>query len=265
MAFDNKENLHLDGRSRVQHDLDDMQNELAGRETGRGKRFFTADSGGDTRKGKERKEAESAQFMSALRRMMTDPVYAERYRAFDNKLQRAEESTVATLMVLTKRIDMAQDKLDEMREEADTLPDGTRVYRTADGENAYTEDGRLLTGEEMQSIAWSDDAPTWEEYEASREELERLEKAKREVIEYQEKTLDPARKRMSDPDNPPSLDDIDALDKSVEAAKPEAVAAYQRDGEDFALGAPEASPDPSPEEAPTPGLPSLPPAGPGPG
>ena len=52
--------------------------------------------------------------------------------------------------------------------------------------------------------------------------------------------------------------------EAVDAAKPKALAAYKRDGADFDLETPETSPDPSPEEAPTHGLPSLPPAGPGP-
>jgi hypothetical protein len=268
LAFDNKENHHLDGRSRAERDLADMQDEMAGRSTGRPARFFTGDSGGDTRKGKERKEAERAQFMSALQRMMADPVYAERYKAFDTKLRQAEESTVAVLMILNDRIDATKERLDEFREQADTLPGGTRVYRTADGEKAYTEDGRLLSGEEMESVAWSDDAPTWEEFEAQRQELEQLEQAKREVLDYQEDVLDPARERMNDPDDPISLEEIDGLEQSVEKGQPTAITAYLGQGPDFTLeepAAPQASRDPAPEDAPKLDIPSLPPAGPGPG
>jgi hypothetical protein len=75
------------------------------------------------------------------------------YRAIDRALVKSE-----------RRVQAAQEALDRIRERATVDNRGRRVYRTADRQRGFTEDGQELSREEVASIHWKPDAPTWEEH-----------------------------------------------------------------------------------------------------
>ena len=261
------DDINSGGLDRTGRELRDLQDELAGRETGRPTRFFAAAAGGGAR-GEEKDKQKDKQLSALMRLLASDPVYAERYREVDAKLREAEEATVTVLMILTERLEAAQDNLEEMKAGAATMADGTRVYRTSDGERAYTEDGRLLTRAEMESIEWPEDAPSWEEFQAQERRLQQLETERQKVLRYQEDVLDPARRQMDDEDNPPSREELDQVEKGIADAKPQSVRRFEREGESFQLDDPDASGSAAPatpgEKAPNLDLPPLPTSGGGP-
>lgn len=109
-------------------DFRDLQDELAGRETGRLRRF-----------GHERGE---------------EPDLRDR--------KRRQENEAARLALDIQRLQI-EERLREMRDRASHDALGRAVFRAADG-RAYYEDGTELTPEEIDAIEWIEGAPTWEEY-----------------------------------------------------------------------------------------------------
>ena len=72
-------------------DLEDYQNELAGRETGRAKRFLRPEArGGQSRERQERERRNWSRLQTLLH---TDPAYAAQYNDTMDLLARAEAAT----------------------------------------------------------------------------------------------------------------------------------------------------------------------------
>ena len=75
--------------------FDDLQNDIAGRETGRQKRTFV----GEASKGAESRRARNAiaADLTALDLLLADPIYAARHQEVSNLLSGAEETTETAL------------------------------------------------------------------------------------------------------------------------------------------------------------------------
>lgn len=189
--------------SRRSRDFDDQQNELAGRETGRQRRFLPDDAlSPEGRK----KKAERERF-SELMRMLADPAYRALYEQAAQRLSEAEQATDRALDRIGREISAARDQVSEIEDRAARLPDGTRVYRAADG-TIRREDGSIVEGPNAESIVWRGDEPCYEEMQAARERLEVLHRAQQDLLDYQNGVLGPARDRLEDEDNPPTPDEL---------------------------------------------------------
>lgn len=110
-------------------EFDDLQNEIAGRETGRQARFLP---GRNQTSEQERKKREARAFQKQLDLLLQDPIYRAKYEKVMDTLRDAERATEAALARLDGLIEDAQSALQDMADRAARLPDGTRVFRDAD-------------------------------------------------------------------------------------------------------------------------------------
>ncbi|NQY65100.1 MAG: hypothetical protein HRT38_15505 [Alteromonadaceae bacterium] len=68
----------------------------------------------------------------------------------------------------------ANKKLDELKNRAKTLSDGTRIYKNNKDE-VVSEDGLILSAADMSNIIWRGDEPTWEEFQETKNRHDQLE------------------------------------------------------------------------------------------
>lgn len=230
---------------RRQRELDDCNNEIAGRETGRIRRFVVGDAGPAeaARKRRDRDEA-----VSRLMHFLTDPVYRARYERASVVLADAEQATERVLSQLEHQIAAAQIELNGIQDAAARLPDGTRVYRDANGV-VRREDGAVVDDMMVATIVWKGDEPRYEAYLAAEDALDAHKAQRDEVSTYLNTVLGPARDRLDDADDPPSLDELDQILEAIEAEMPAAVSAQ--------MPTPE-TPGPSTDHTTSVALPTLP-------
>lgn len=206
-------------KERRQRDHDDLQNEIAGRETGRARRFLPDDArtAEGARKRRERLAAETQLVL-----MLRDPVYRERYEAVSAALSTAVQTTEAVLARLEEQILAAEIALDAIQEKAARLPDGTRVYRDAQGV-VRREDGSAVDDTLVATIIWTGNETSFEAFTAARDHLAGLKASRDEVTDYQNNVLGPANDRITEEDNPPSLDDLNDILNDIDAKIPDVV------------------------------------------
>lgn len=201
-------------------DSDDFQNELAGRETGRQQRFFPDD---DRSPRAERKKQGSEQaFRSMLDMLMADPVYRARYEQVMTRLREAEQATEAALDRISDLIAETEDTLQDMEDRAARLPDGTMVVRDANGV-VRRADGSVVEAYLVETILWTGNQPSYENYRAQQDRLAGLEESRDEVERYRDDVLGPARDLVTDASDPPSLDELDTIMDDIEARMPSVV------------------------------------------
>ena len=104
------------------------------------------------------------------------------------------------------------------------MPKYTAIFRAGDG-TVYTQDGRKLEGEELESIVWRDGAPPWEDYQtqlnaqkAAQEYLDRMQKHDQRLIQL--------RKETEDKDTPPNEERLKEIQDEVEAINNDASNSY---------------------------------------
>jgi len=173
-----------------------------------------ADRLGLTEKGRERKEREDrkrfAEQMEAIR---------DQARRMQEQFDRLEQACTEALLENEEQQRTARKDLEEIRERAYAVktPDGkvVKVYR--DGDTVRDDAGALVAGigpEEM-----PDTAPTWSQRKTAGDVVERLEKERHDIIEYQDK-LGRSKERLSSGEAGP--DELAAMEAAVERM-PEAV------------------------------------------
>ncbi|MEO1406043.1 MAG: hypothetical protein AAFV54_06085, partial [Pseudomonadota bacterium] len=168
-------------RNRRQRDHDDLQNEMAGRETGRARRFLPEDarSGEGARKRRERLAAETQLVL-----MLQDPVYRERYEATAAALSSVMQTTATVLARLEEQRVLAAAAVDDIRDKAARLPDGTRVYRDANGV-IRREDGTAVDETLAATIIWMGHEPSFETFRSARDRLDEIQADLDAVTDYQ--------------------------------------------------------------------------------
>lgn len=206
--------------ARQRREFDDLQNEVAGRETGRRTRFLRDGPGSDAEKRKEREAQRRA--LSRLAQLLNDPVYRAKYDGVLRLLSEAERATEAAIEHLTEEINATKAELDDMMENAARLPDGTHVFRDADGV-VRREDGSIVEDHLAETIIWTGNEPSFEDVLAANDRLNDLQDALDAANGYQNEVLGPARDKITDPDDPPSLGDLDDIEDDILSQMPEAV------------------------------------------
>ena len=199
-------------------DSDDFQNELAGRETGRQQRFFPDD--GHSPRAERKKQGSEQAFRSMLDMLLADPVYRARYEQVMTRLREAEQATEAALDRIHHLIGETEDTLRDMEDRAAKLPDGTMVFRDANGV-VRRSDGSVVEAYLVDTILWTGNEPSYEDYRAHQDRLAGLEESRDEVERYRDDVLGPARDRVTDASDPPSLDELDAIMDDIENEMPE--------------------------------------------
>ena len=147
--------------------------------------------------------------------LYTDPAYTALYNDTIDLLARAEAATEEALQQAERDLTTARDALNETLDGANRLPDGTHVFRSADG-NVYTGDGRVVGSEEAASVEWREDAPSYEDYLARRKAAGDAQHRIDELRRYQVDVLGRIRDRMTDPDNPPSPEDMEQAQAEIQ-------------------------------------------------
>lgn len=223
------EEIGMDSKTPAVRDRVDLGHEMAGLETGRIKRFLVEGASGYAADSEEKKARREQR--SLLEILLTeDPQYAALYNRVADKLDRAQSAVDRALVDINQRLESLDSALQTMRDNAGELEDGTKVFRSAEDGGIYTEDGRRLSDEEAQNADIPDGAPSWEDYRRQKEERELALRQREEIERYQREVLDPAKERMSDPNNPISKDELEDLDKRLESVLPDfAIKSYDGD------------------------------------
>ncbi|MCK5518334.1 MAG: hypothetical protein KAI61_02880 [Alphaproteobacteria bacterium] len=199
---------------KAEEDNRDYNNEIAGHSVGRIKRFLskTARDSLEERKGKKSREGLS--FLDIL--LLTDPVYAALYADVMERIEEIDKAIIKTLASLDKRISILEKRMTDIEDRAYRLNDGTRVYRGKNDE-AYTENGHVLSTQETSTITWQSHNASWKERHTTSAELDHAYHKKEGVKTYRDDVLQGVKERMSDPHNRPDKeelrDTLDMLDK----------------------------------------------------
>jgi hypothetical protein len=244
-----------DYRRQAEDDHRDFNDELAGRDTGRARRFFSRG---------ERQNAAAARDHDGWK----DFVRQQELQLFRDQASLLSAASLEALRVAVRRMEEAQRQLDEIRERAVRDKQGHLVYRTADGQRAFDEDARELTAAEIARIDWRAGAPTWEQHEQAMQasldaatEVDDIRAYRENVVEAQER-LD-----MGIPISQKELDALDAqlqnmpasvrdrLDgpKAADVSAPTAAPTRPNASPDAAIAVIQAAPMPA---APRPGSPA---------
>ncbi|MEJ0038750.1 MAG: hypothetical protein WDO68_22185 [Gammaproteobacteria bacterium] len=208
--------VDIDSMPKSLRDSIDLNNEYAGRETGRMKRFLTAQ---DTQGGEHEKEREERRF-NALMRLLQNPDYARAYFELETMVERADAAVTLALSRNSQDAADAQDHLAQIKDNAAQAPDGRKVFRAANG-RVYYESGEAVSDPALAERAMG--SPSWEEFQRAQAEIERLAKERREIEDYQRDVVDPARERLGDQDNPPSKEELERRKRELETKMPEPV------------------------------------------
>lgn len=194
-----------------------QQDAIAGSETGHGNRHHLSGKPGHER---ERRKRRDERINSALDIMLADPAYAASYHAFGDFLIDAE--TKADTMLVQAKAEMveAANALSALRDRANQLPDGTRVFRTSDG-RVVDEHGRVISQSDADGIVWKDGAPIYEEYLEAKRRADETAQMIAELERYRVDVLGKARDQWKDRENPITVEEMDALETEIEAAMPD--------------------------------------------
>lgn len=203
---------------RTERDYSDLQNEIAERDVPRAKRFLTQSAAvdGDQSKRREKRERHSA----LMQRLMTDPAYQALYEETWSMLREAEANAEANIAAAAEILDQAKAELQEAQDNASTLPDGTRVFRTADG-RVLDEDGHEIESDELDRITWRNDAPTYEEYLRRKQAVADAQAQHDAWLHYQTDVLGTARGRLTDQDNPLSPEELKEIQQQIAERVPQ--------------------------------------------
>ena len=223
MLTDKPEQTGLDSQSRAERDRIDLNDEIAGRDTGRIKRFL---SQAFSLYGESKEHKEARKFQSMLELLLTqDPHYAALYEKVTKKLEKAKQAIDRALIEVNQRLDESVRMLQMLRASAATLDDGTRVFKSERDGQVYTEDGQRLSDAETDEIVFPDNAPSWEDYQAAQEAYETAQQQKADIEAYQRDVLDPITERLQDEDNPPSMEELEGFEERLDHEMPDIVTA----------------------------------------
>lgn len=145
---------------------------------------------------RKRKEKNKA-VLTALELALQNAEYRQRYNAVWQKIDDTQEALDVAILENVEHIEALEDNA--MRTE-----EGRMTFITDDG-FVYTDGTAVAKQDEPSPSDVHKDATRWQDYRVATDRRDQL-------ARIQTDTLDPIRKRMSDPDNPldrPTLDDFD--------------------------------------------------------
>lgn len=210
----------LDSRAARERDMIDLNNEIAGRDTGRAARFFASGGSASYAQAEEKKKEERRMTMLAYL-LANDAQYAATYTRVLDKLQRAQDAARRAMLDISQRLDVANTRLDDMRARAAELPDGTKVFRSEKSGDVYTQEGRKLTDQERSTVEIPNDAPSHEEYQHAKHSRDEAQEQKRQVEGYEREVLHPALRRMHDEDDPVLREEMEKIEHHADEAMPD--------------------------------------------
>lgn len=206
MSEDESDLKRREAAAEAGQELDRYNAELSGTLAGYRGRHLPEDH--DSKPGsRERKADKERAARSRLDMLLADPAYADLYNETFDMLRDAEAATEAALAVAVDALDKAGTEFDDLMDRANTLPDGTMVFRDPVSGTVYDQHGNQVTGDDLVSIVWKDGAPDYNDYRASKSAVDAAQKRIDDLRRFQDR-LGGYRNRLEDPDNPPSADDL---------------------------------------------------------
>jgi len=142
--------------------------------------------------------------------------------AFELELHTYDVATIEALQANGAQIELVEERLASMLEQAHQLPDGRRVFKTEDGLRVFDENGGELDTNKFDPDQISDALERWETFSEVKELHRSLAAERSELLNYQEK-LDLARDDLDAGDI--SMDDFNALKDDLKSSMPDAVRA----------------------------------------
>ncbi|MBT3011733.1 MAG: hypothetical protein KME41_08420 [Candidatus Thiodiazotropha sp. (ex Lucina pensylvanica)] len=216
---DTPEDIGLDSKAQTERDRIDLNHEQAGGDTGRIKRFLVEGASGYSAQNVEKKSKRRLQSLLEML-LAEDPHYAALYHRVTEKINGISRTVDQALIDANQRLEASVEMLQNYRESAAELPDGTKVFRSETDGSIYTEDGQRLSNEDAQNINIPEGAASWEDYRKQKEERDLALRQREDVERYKREVLDPAKDRMNDPDNPPSKDELKDIERRLEDEMP---------------------------------------------
>ena len=170
-------------------DIQQAQNER--REYERKKWFIAA------RNNKEQKELRQDRLDEAIDEFATSIILAETFelQEFEVELDTYDALTIEAIQDNLLILDRLYKERDAMLKNAYILEDGTRVFKSEDGQRVYDEHGQIVSSDIVQPDAIADHYPKAEPYLDKLKLINKYEGIAERLAEYQEK-LDQARERM---------------------------------------------------------------------
>ncbi len=219
-SYNSEQAIRERALDRKHEDAADFYSEVAGRDNGKTSRFLS--KGQRDRRGG--KSTDRTTQLSALDILMMDQAYAASYNRVMDLLSGAEQETQVAIDDAEEKLSQAQDAMQELQARASTLPDGTRVYQDKNG-NVFTEDGNPLHAPDTDAIVWKAGSPSHEEYLNHKKVVSDWQVYLDDLRTYQTDVLGAARNWMTDPDNPPSQEELERIEHDILSRKPEAAKA----------------------------------------
>lgn len=204
---------------RDQQTFDDLQNEMAGRDTGRIQRFGIA-AGRDFEAKQEAKREKA--YRDALHRLlMTDPEYRKLYEDLGTALSEAETAADTEIHRLESQLAQVEADLDDMRTNAPKV-DGKAIFKASDG-RVIDEDGNEVVGILANDIVWPPNSASADEYLTAKGAADEARAALDAWRGYRQDALGDLRNRYEDGDNPMTKDEMrDALEQ-IEHTQPKLI------------------------------------------
>ncbi len=194
-------------------DFKDLQDEYAGRENGRAKRFLDEDAQ-DSRNSSKKKAKRQAEQLSRLQQLLTNTAYANLYNNAMNQLRDMEDRTQQEIERITQFLIQVREDLNTILDQAATLPNGVRVFKNASGQ-VMTEHGEEVKGQALEEILWNGNEPSYESFIAKKQEIEQAETSLKQWQTYQVGTLGRIRDRLTDENNPSKPEDIQGFQSEI--------------------------------------------------
>jgi hypothetical protein len=213
--------------ARQRKNFDDLMLELSGI-SGKTPRFLTREQ-----IERIREEAGSVSHETVRERAFRE--YMEFCDRIQRQLYAVNRAITRALVKSQQRLEEAREALEDIRRRATVDEKGRKVYRTADGTRAFTDDGQQLTSEEMASIQWDPMAPTWEQKVAAEERWKQAAEEHESILRARERA-DYYSERMASGDLL-SRDELEMIHQDLNAM-PETVRAEMPDKMHNAMNAP---------------------------
>ena len=195
-----------------QRDVDDLQFAIAGLDVGRQRRHLQ--EGPAETAMSEQKKSERAALTALQLMLLTDPAYAELRERVQNSLADADARLAELHLEAEEMLAESAAKLDALEARAGELPDGTKVFRSVDGD-VFTANGRALDAEERADVAWKPDAPSYEEYQAARDKHAQITEFNDAINRAQDRVDGGKATLESDHNDPTSAEDLEALESDI--------------------------------------------------
>jgi hypothetical protein len=196
--------------------FEDLQRELGGVQVLKEYRFLNPER--RERVDPARREASWREWTSALLLLLlTNPAYAALYEDVFAKLRAAEDAAERALSLEAEARDAAGRAVEDLRERAQRLPDGTVVFKDKDSA-VWTEHGGRVSSGEAAALRWRGDEPSYEGFMAATDKAREAQAALDELRGVQVE-IGGYRHELTDEDHPPSEERLEEIGKDVQGLR----------------------------------------------